>query len=58
VKRALHLLGMFLQLITLGILPAIVVFQLYYGFRLIVMPASLLAGIILFSIGTALRESA
>jgi hypothetical protein len=49
---------MFLQLITLGILPAIVVFQLYYGFRLIVMPASLLAGIILFSIGTALRESA
>ncbi|MCA9009112.1 MAG: hypothetical protein KDB01_05165 [Planctomycetaceae bacterium] len=56
-KRALHLLGMFLQLVTLGVLPAIIVFQLFYGFRLIVMPASLLVGIILFSIGTALRES-
>jgi hypothetical protein len=57
VKRAKHLLGMFLQIVTLGALPSLVVFQLIYGFRLIVMPASLLAGIIFFSIGTALRES-
>ena len=57
VKQAKHLLGMFLQLLTLAVLPLIVVFQLFYGFRLIVMPISLLVGITLFSIGTALRES-
>ena len=57
VKQAKHLLGMFLQLFTLGVLPLIIVFQLFYGFRLIVMPVSLLIGIALFSIGTALRES-
>ena len=56
-KRAKHLLGMFLQLVTLGALPSLVLFQLIYGFRLIVMPASLLIGVICFSIGTALRES-
>ena len=48
---------MFLQLVTLGALPSLVLFQLIYGFRLIVMPASLLIGVICFSIGTALRES-
>ena len=57
VKQVKHLLGMFLQLATLSVLPLIVVFQLIYGFRLIVMPISLLIGITLFSIGTALRES-
>jgi len=57
VKQAKHLLGMFLQLLTLGVLPLIIVFQLFYGFRLIVMPVSLLIGIVLFSIGTVLRES-
>ena len=56
-KRAKHLLGMFLQLVTLGVLPCLVVFQLIYGFRLILMPASLLVGIIFFTIGTALREA-
>ena len=56
-KQVKHLLGMFLQLATLSVLPLIVVFQLFYGFRLIVMPISLLIGITLFSIGTALRES-
>lgn len=49
---------MMLQLFTLSILPLIIVFQLFYGFRLIVMPISLLIGITLFSIGTMLRESA
>jgi hypothetical protein len=57
VKQAKHLLGMLLQLLTLAVLPLIIVFQLFYGFRLIVMPISLLVGITLFSIGTALRES-
>ncbi len=56
-KRVKHLLGMLLQLLTLGVLPCLVVFQLIYGFRLIVMPTSLLIGVIFFTIGTALRES-
>ena len=56
-KQAKQYLGMFLQLLTLGALPAIIVFQLFYGFPLIVMPIALLVGITLFSIGTALRES-
>ncbi len=57
VKQVKHLLGMFFQLLTLSVLPLMIVFQLFYGFRLIVMPISLLIGITLFSIGTALRES-
>ena len=56
-KQVKHLVGMFLQLLPLSVLPLIIVFQLFYGFRLIVMPISLLIGITLFSIGTALRES-
>ena len=48
---------MFLQLVTLGVLPLLVVYQLIYSFRLIVIPALLLVGVIVFSIGTALRES-
>ncbi len=58
VKQVKHYLGMLFQLLTLSILPLIVVFQLFYGFKLIVMPISLLIGITLFSIGTMLRESA
>jgi len=50
-------LGLFMQLAALSVLPAIVIFQLFYGFRLIVMPISLLCGICVFSIGTVLRES-
>lgn len=42
---------------VLGALPALVVFQLCFGFRLIVMPASLLVGIAVFWTGTVLRES-
>lgn len=49
--------GLLMQLAVLSMLPAIVVFQLFYGFRLIVMPISLLTGICVFSIGTMLRES-
>ncbi len=50
-------LGLFMQLAALSVLPAIVIFQLFYGFRLIVMPISLVCGICVFSIGTVLRES-
>ena len=49
--------GLLMQLAALSLLPAIVVFQLFYGFRLIVMPISQLTGICVFSIGTMLRES-
>ena len=50
-------IGMLLQLAALGALPAMIIFQLFYGFRLIVMPISLLCGILVFSIGTMLREA-
>ena len=49
--------GLLLQLAALSMLPAIVVFQLFYGFKLIVMPISLLLGICIFSLGTLLRET-
>ena len=52
-----HTLGMLLQLLALGTLPSIVIFQLFYGFRLIVMPISLICGIVVFGIGTLLREA-
>ena len=44
-------------LFALGTLPSLVIFQLFYGFRLIVMPISLLCGIVVFGIGTLLREA-
>ena len=50
-------IGILMQLAALSMLPAIVIFQLFYGFRLIVMPISLLTGICVFSFGTMLRES-
>ena len=49
--------GLLMQLGALSMLPAIVIFQLFYGFKLIVMPISLLTGICMFSLGTLLRES-
>ena len=51
-----HQLGLFLQLFVLSALPALVLYQLQFGIPLIVMPACLLAGIILFAAGTRLRE--
>ena len=50
-------IGFLLQLGVLGCLPVLILFQLYYGFRLIVMPSCLLVGIVLLTIGTKLRES-
>jgi len=49
--------GTLIQLFVLGALPALIVYQLTFGIPLIVMPASLLVGVVLFSIGTRLRES-
>jgi hypothetical protein len=46
-----------MQFLVLAGLPMLIYWQLQYGFRLVLMPACLLAGIIVFSIGTKLRES-
>lgn len=56
-KSVKQQLGFLLQLGVLGFLPALVVYQLYFGIPLIVMPAMLLAGIVVFIIGMKLRES-
>ena len=50
-----HQIGFLLQLIVLAALPTLIYFQLTVGFRLIAMPACLLAGIVLFAVGTRLR---
>ena len=49
--------GIVLQFAVLVFLPLLVVWQLNFGFNLIYMPVSLLAGIVVFSVGTRLRES-
>ena len=48
--------GFALQLAVLVFLPMLIFWQLDFGFRLILMPAMTLAGIIVFWIGYKLRE--
>jgi hypothetical protein len=50
-------IGFLLQLAVLTFLPLLIIWQLNFGFRLILMPACLLVGMVLFTIGTRLRES-
>lgn len=50
-------IGTLMQLFVLGALPALIYFQLIYGVRLLVMPISLLIGIVVFAIGTSLRNN-
>jgi hypothetical protein len=50
-------IGFFLQLAALAFLPLLILWQLQFGFRLIVMPALTLAGFAVFSVGRYLRES-
>jgi hypothetical protein len=52
-----HWTGLILQVAALTLLPSIIVFQLFFGFPLIVMPACLTLGIGVFWLGTKLRES-
>ncbi len=52
-----HYIGIFCQFVVLCVLPVLVLWQLLFGIPLIVMPISLLTGVILFTIGTKLRES-
>lgn len=50
-------LGMLIQIAVLACLPMIILYQLNFGFRLIVMPVCTMIGIVVFWIGTRLRES-
>lgn len=50
-------IGTLLQLAVLSGLPALIYFQLQFGIRLILMPACLIVGMVVFWIGTRLRES-
>ena len=49
-------IGFLLQFVVLVFLPLLVLWQLTFGFRLIVMPAMTVVGIIVFWIGYKLRE--
>ena len=49
-------IGILLQFIVLVFLPMLILWQLEFGFRLILMPALTLCGIIVFWIGYKLRE--
>ncbi len=49
-------LGMLLQLIALGALPSLIVAQIFIPFNLLVMPAVLLVAVVVFTMGTQLRN--
>lgn len=49
-------IGFLMQLGVLALLPMLILWQLNFGFPLIVMPAMIIAGVVLFSIGHRLRE--
>lgn len=55
--RMRHHIGFLLQLASLAFLPMLILWQLEFGFRLIIMPAMTLVGIVVFWIGYKLRES-
>ena len=52
-----HRIGMGLQFLVLVFLPMLIIWQLEFGFPLLYMPALLVVGMIVFGIGTRLRES-
>jgi hypothetical protein len=54
----LHHIGIFLQICAMTFLPLIILYQLQFGFKLIVMPVCTVAGFTVFWIGTQLREKA
>lgn len=49
-------IGFLMQLAVLALLPMLILWQLKFGFRLILMPSLTLLGIIVFMIGQKLRE--
>ena len=52
----LHYLGICFQIGAMTFLPLLILYQLNFGFRLIVMPVCTIIGIVIFSLGTWLRE--
>lgn len=52
-----HQLGFLLQFAVLVFLPMLIIWQLVFGFRLLIMPALTVVGIVVFWIGYKLRES-
>lgn len=50
-------IGVLLQFLVLTALPMLCYWQLQFGFRLIWMPLLLTVGIVLFWLGTRLRET-
>lgn len=52
-----HHIGLALQFLVLVFLPLLILWQLNFGFRLVWMPSLLLVGMVVFAIGTKLRES-
>lgn len=52
----LHHLGILLQITAMTGLPLVILYQLNFGFRLTVMPICTVAAIIVFFVGTRLRE--
>jgi hypothetical protein len=51
-----HQIGVLLQFLVLVFLPMLIIWQLNFGFRLILMPALTLVAIVVFWIGYKLRE--
>ncbi|MES2793632.1 MAG: hypothetical protein V4719_28725 [Planctomycetota bacterium] len=49
-------LGFLMQLAVLALLPMLIVWQLAFGFPLILMPALTVTGVVLFGTGQWLRE--
>lgn len=52
-----HHLGIGLQVAAMTLLPLLIVLQLWFGFELLVMPTLTIVGIVVFLLGTWLRES-
>ncbi len=50
-------IGLLIQIAVLALMPLIILYQLNFGFRLIAMPICTMIGIVVFWIGTRLRES-
>ncbi len=50
-------IGYLMQLFAMGFLPLLIIWQLNFGFRLILMPALTIVAILVFSLGHKLRES-
>lgn len=48
--------GYLMQLVAMSVPPALIIWQLTFGIRLIVMPATLLVAFIVFHLGHKLRE--